>query len=316
VRPRIISGDEVRANLGMSSAISVVRRAFRAAHSGAVSPAPFHLDIETLDGHCAGELHIKGAHITGEPFFAVKASSGFPGNAARGLSTSHGFTTVFDAETGQLQAVVLDDGYLTELRTGAAGAVANDLLAIHEVDVAVVVGTGGQARHQIDGLLAVRRPASLVVAGRRDLAVQELVTWVRQEHDVDVRGTTDIRTAVRDAPLVVTVTGARSPILQPGWLSPGSHVTAVGSDSPGKRELHPDLLRRADLFAADDLTQSKTVGELQDIDVDRMRRPATTIGALLIEGGGRVSAEDLTIADLTGLGLQDAAIATALLEAM
>ncbi|MBA3991868.1 MAG: ornithine cyclodeaminase family protein [Propionibacteriales bacterium] len=308
--PRVFDEDLIRSSITIEDAITTARTAFTAAANEATSsPPPWHLAIRRGDGSALGEAHVKGAHLPGSRRFTIKTSTGFPGNALTGRATSGGFSTVFDAETGELEAVLLDNGYLTELRTGAAGALVNDILAPQTFAVAAVIGTGGQARHQLAGLLAVRTPQVVRVTGRdprrAKAFVEEARTWCR----VDIEYATTIEKAVRDAQCIVTVTGATSPILRAEWVGPDVHITAVGSDSPGKKELALELLIGADLVAVDDLAQSVSLGELQGIDLDDLRHPPRTIGDILNSvTPQRPTGAAVTIADLSGLGIQDTAI--------
>ncbi|MGW2092307.1 ornithine cyclodeaminase family protein [Promicromonospora sukumoe] len=302
--PAVFTEDDVRAAVGMPEAIASARQALLALADGrARSPEPWHLDM------AEGSVHVKGGALDGAATFATKLSSGFPGNAGRGLPTSDGFTAILDAATGQVRALLLDGGYLTELRTGAAGAVALDLLAAPRTETIAFVGTGGQIRHQITGALHVREPAAVILLGRRRAALESLAKWVRSGHDVDVR-IQALNGSPIDADAVVTATTATSPILFPGQLRPGVHVTAVGSDSPGKRELDPAILLAADLVAVDERRQSMRIGELQGIPPNGLAIASiTTLGALLRDGAPAWSPRRTSVADLSGTGAQDAAIA-------
>jgi ornithine cyclodeaminase len=313
-RPLVFDADEVRAAVPMSTAIAAARQALIAAAKKEVeSPLPWHLEVPGS----AGEVHVKGAVLRQAARFAVKTSTGFPRNATRGLPTSGGFTAVFDAQTGELAALLLDDGYLTELRTGAAGAVALDAMAPATVAVVAIIGTGGQSRHQLDGLLQVRTPAEIVIVGRRADAAEQLARWLGQRTDARVLASADPEAAARRADAVITVTNARRPVLHRDWLRPGVHINAIGADSPGKRELDPLILTSADLVAADDIEQSRRLGELQGIRDDDRTGRLVEIGSIL-DGAepARESAADITVADLSGLGAQDAAIAEAAWSAL
>ena len=216
--PVVVTETEIRGAIDMPRAVVAVREALIAAAEGTVTnPMPWHLDIAEHDG----ELHVKGSHIAGAEHFAVKASAGYPGNAAAGLPTSNGLVVVFDAVHGSPVAVLLDGGHLTELRTGAAGAVAVDVLAPADVAVATVIGTGGQARYQIEGLLAVRRPGELVVVGRTSGRAEALADWARDQADWPVRTATEAREAVGSADVVLPVTSSRESVVLDGWLREG-----------------------------------------------------------------------------------------------
>ena len=304
--PTLFTESQVRRAVGMVEAIRSARTAFRALASGtATSPAPWHLDVAAHDG----AVHVKGAVLDHEQYFAVKASTGYPGNAAMGLPTSDGMTMVFDSSTGRLVAVMLDGGYLTELRTGAAGALALDLLAPAQIDSIAIIGTGGQARYQVAGAMAVRKPRTITIYGRNTGQAALLAAWVRGNFDVCVR-TARLDGQRIDADAIITITSARHPVLTVDQVRPGTQVISAGADSPGKRELDPALVCEADIIAVDILTQSRTLGELQGIADERLRAAPITIGDLLLRGAPPRTSGQISIADLSGTGAQDAAIAS------
>lgn len=304
--PAVIDAEAIRAAVGPDEAIDAVRAAFRAMADRTVSsPMPWHLEIPDR----RGEVHVKGGYLGGE-HIAVKLATGFYGNPERGLPSADGLSLVLDAATGTVGAVLLDGGYLTDLRTGAAGAIATDLLARRDATRVAVIGVGGQARFQLECLARLRRPTEVVVWGRREEPAHALAGWARSVAGWTVRVARSVADAVADADMIITVTPARQPLLTAAMVRPGTHITAVGSDGPGKRELHPDLVRRADLVAVDSMEQSRELGELQGLDVppDRL----VTIGEVLVGTmAGRTADRQVTIADLTGIGAEDVAIAGA-----
>src|SRR5207249_11071747 len=157
----------------------------------------------------------------------IKAATGFWNNPDRGLPVTNGLFLVFSAETGLLTAILFDNGYLTELRTGAAGALAADLLAPAEVDTVAIVGAGGQARYQLEALLGVRRPRRVLVASRSNS--ERYADEMRALHGLDLEVAPDVETAVRTAQVVVTTTPAREPGVRAEWLHGWTHSTARGS---------------------------------------------------------------------------------------
>lgn len=305
--------DEVRKAVGMSIAITSARRAFSAAETReTVTPSSWHLEVPEVEG----EVHVKGAHVVGESTFVVKTATGFPGNAGMGIPTSTGYTTVFQAATGEPLALLLDQGYLTELRTGAAGGLLADLFTEPDLDTVAVVGTGGQARFQIEGLLAVRSPQRIQIVGRSSGSTESLAAWTREHTEADVIATQDVAAAVASSQLVVTVTNSRAPLFAADDVRPGTHITAVGADSVGKRELPPALLSSVSVVAVDDVDQSVRYGELQGVSLEELN-DVTTIGALVVAGGRRERQPDeITVADIGGIGLQDWAVAQAALIAL
>ena len=304
--PETLTEAEVRALVGPAEALAAMRTGFAALYRGEVTQ-PAIMDLEFPDAE--GEAHLKGAWIHGAPSWTVKAATGFWSNTARGLPVTSGLFLVFSAETGLPAAVIFDNGYLTELRTGAAGALAADLLAREEIEQAAIIGAGGQARYQLEALLGVRRPERVVVASRS--GADEYAAEMRELHDVDVR-VTDVETAVRTSQLVVTTTPAREPVVRAEWLQPGTHVTAMGSDFAEKQELEAAALGRADVVAADHPPVAAANGELHHaLEAGVLRlEDIIPLGALVTgDATGRTSDDQLTICDLVGVGVQDAAIA-------
>jgi len=174
-----------------------------------------------------------------------------------------------------------------------------------------VIGAGGQARHQLTALLEVRQPRRLVIYGRTAAHAAALAAWAHRLHLWEITIADTIPDSLSGANLVITVTPSSTPLVHADWLDEGVHVTAVGADAPHKRELHPAVLTRANRIAVDDLAQARNLGELKGLSDDAVAAlPVVTLGALLAgDAPGRGSDTDITIADLTGLGAQDTALA-------
>jgi len=140
---KIIPEEVLRNHVGEAEALLAVEKAFRALAEGrVVQPPPLGMDLSRV----RGEVHVKGAYLEGESVFAVKVASGFYLNPERGLPTGSGIVLVFDASTGFPLGILQDNGFLTELRTGAAGALAVRLLAPERSLRTAVLGAGSQAR--------------------------------------------------------------------------------------------------------------------------------------------------------------------------
>lgn len=306
----VLRESEIRGLIGPKEALGAVREGFvRLARGEVTLPGVIGLDIPAAQG----EVHVKGAHIHGSPFFSIKEAAGFYGNAARGLPVSSGVVLVFDASTGFLRAILLDNGHLTELRTGAAGALAADLLAKREIDTVAIIGAGGQARYQLEALLEVRRPGRVLVWSRHEERSRAYAEEMVARFGLSVKVAGSAREAVEAADLVITTTPSREPIVQAEWLRPGVHITAMGSDGPDKRELASGVLARADKLVADRLDQCLRLGEIHHAVVDGTIDVAKIHGELgAIAAGdkpGRELDTEITVADLTGVGVQDAAVA-------
>jgi ornithine cyclodeaminase/alanine dehydrogenase-like protein (mu-crystallin family) len=315
---RVLGRDEVRAALDMPSLIDAMGRAFTAyTERRAELPSVIHLDVPERHG----EVHVKAGYLHGGPHFAVKVAGGFPDNATLGLPTADGMIVVFDAETGTPVAILLDGGYLTDARTGAAGGLAARYLAPEAIPRVAVIGTGIQARFQVEALAHVRRFEEVRIwgrdRGRAELCVADVRALPTLPSPCEVRAVPSVQEAVDDAVVVITATAARAPLVRAEWLSPGAHVTAVGSDGPDKQELDIDVLARADLVVADSLAQCIRIGEIHHAVASGVLREEDVVELGDITAGrhpGRTPGDGVTICDLTGVGVQDVAAATLVME--
>lgn len=304
---------DVRAALDMPSLIDAMARAFDAYSSGrAELPAVIHLDVP----EARGEIHVKAGYLHGAPRYAVKVASGFYAAEPPSLD---GLVLVFDASTGALVALLLDGGYLTDARTGAAGGLAARHLAPERVGTVAVLGTGAQARQQLDAL-ACERPFDRVrVWGRNPDHARSCVADLRGRglpaSAIDASATPE--EAVRDADVVITCTASTAPLVRGAWLRPGVHVTAVGSDGPAKQELDPSVLRRADLIVVDSRDQCARLGELHHaVEAGVLTPDAVSELGDVVAGraSGRTAERQITVCDLTGVGVQDVAAAALVLD--
>ena len=307
---RILVEAEIRALIGPAEALREVRAAFaRLGNGEATLPGVIGLDLPG-----GGEVHVKAAHLHGNPRFVVKEAAGFPANAERGLPTGSGVMLVFCTSTGRLEAVLFDNGYLTDLRTGAAGAVAADLLANPQVVQVGLVGAGAQARFQLEAVLQVRRPERVVVWSRSEERAEAFAREMHERHGVPIEVTTSVNRAVEGSEILITATPARQPLVRDDWVFQGTHITAVGADAPGKAEVFARVLAKADKVVADSLAQCLRLGEIHHAVEAGLLDPARVYGELgeIVAGKkpGRECPDEITIADLTGLGIQDAAVAT------
>ena len=310
----VVEERALRAAITPDVAVDAIRAAFRADGEGrTIVPPVINLEVPSP----RGEFHIKTAYVEGSPYIAVKVASGFYDNVAKGLPSGSGMMAVFDAATGLPAALLLDNGFLTDIRTGAAGAIAADVLAPASISVVGVIGSGVQARHQIDCLRVVRS-FDRIVAWSPTRAHLDTYCDEMRGRGYDIVATSDVAAVCRDADVVITTTPSRRALVEAEWLRPGQHVTAVGSDSPGKQELAPACLERADVVAVDRLRQCAAFGELKHaIDAGLLTlNDALELGRL-VAGlvPGRTNPTQITVADLTGVGFQDTAIASRAIDA-
>ncbi|MFC4909796.1 hypothetical protein [Actinomadura gamaensis] len=308
--PAVLTEDRVRELLPLPAAIEATREALIAQAAGRVTqPGPWHLEIP----EARGEVHIKGAYVHGTGYYAAKLATGFYGNTAKGLPVSSGLSVVADAATGFPVVIALDGGYLTDARTAAAGALATDALARPDAEVVALIGPGIIGELTLAALPVLRRPSELRIYGPTGSRARAAAERLAASHGWTATVAPDARRAVEGAHIVITATPTRAPHLDGAWLAPGAHVTALGADMAGKRELLHSVLERADVIAADDVTQSRAVGELQyapDL-------PAVALGDVLASRvPGRTDPAQITVADLTGLGAEDAAVAARIAAAV
>lgn len=309
---RILNEKEIRGIVSLdSSVIAAIETAFSELDNGnALVPPIMMIPVPEK----TGEVDIKSAYIKGYNQLAVKVASGFFENPGLGLPSQSGQMLVISAETGFLQGVLLDNGYLTQVRTGAAGAVAAKYLAPQQVETVGVIGSGVQARFQMEALMQVRpfssiRMFSLDSDGDKDRYVRDM----RQMLKVEVVKSPSVEAVVKESSIVVTTTPARRGFVKSQWLHPGLHITAMGSDTEEKQELEADVLAGADLVACDLKSQSFRLGELRSaLEQNLMTEDSAVVelGAI-INGKARGRSDDrqITVCDLTGVGVQDTMIA-------
>ena len=314
----ILREPEIRSLLDPEACIEAMERAFAAYSTGkAELPSVIHLDVPDHKG----EIHIKAGYVRGGDYYAAKIVSGFLDNPALGLAANDGMVIVFDAQTGAPSAFLLDNGFITDLRTGAAGACAAKHLAQKRIGRVAVIGTGGQARYQIEMLARVRNFSEVRIWGRDPHNAQACADDLGKRRGIPACNfavTESVQSAVEGADLVITVTASRAPLVRAEWLSPGVTVIAVGSDAPDKQELHVDVLALADKIVADSIPQCLRLGEIHHA----VESGAITKEKIYAELGeitaglkpGRVSENEIIVCDLTGVGVQDVAAAALVME--
>ncbi|WP_312794554.1 ectoine utilization protein EutC [Tianweitania sp.] len=309
-RVRILLEKDLRAVVKLDlSAVDCVEQAFAALATKPVAMPPvLRLDIPEF----RGEVDVKTAYVPGFDGFAIKVSPGFFDNPKLGLPSLNGLMILFSSRTGLVEALLLDNGYLTDVRTAAAGGVAARHLARENARSAAILGAGMQARLQLEALTLVR-PIREARIWARDLEkAQRLAGAFSREHGIEVTAVADAQDAIAGADIIVTTTPAEKPILLARWLESGQHLTTMGSDAEHKNEIDPDVFERA-IYIADRLAQTRSLGELHHAIEAGIVKPDQSfdeLGAVIAgTAKGRLREDDITIADLTGTGVQDTAIA-------
>ena len=292
-------------------AVQCVEDAFAALAGGkVVMPPILRLDIAEANG----EVDVKTAYVPGLESFAIKMSPGFFDNPKIGLASTNGLMVVLSAKTGLLEALLLDNGYLTDVRTAAAGAVAARHLSREDSESAAIIGAGMQAKLQLEALALVRPIKKAVIWARDRGKAEDLARHASQKLKIAAIVASSPETAVHGADIVVTTTPATEPLIMADWIKAGQHVTAMGSDAEHKNEIDPALVTKADLYVADRLSQTRLLGELHHAIktglVDEQDSFAELGAVIAGTATGRTSQAQITFADLTGTGVQDTAIAT------
>ena len=308
--PVILTLDEIKRRIDHETLLADIERGFQWFSEGRTVVPP--VGYLAFDPPAEGDVHIKYGYVRGDEFYVVKIASGFSGNAALGLPVTDGLMLLFRQATGELAAILLDEGYLTEVRTAMAGAIAAKYLGPSAVTRIGIVGTGGQARFQLRMLPLVSTCRNVTVWGRSDERLADFAREMTAE-GFGVETTRELSRLTSSCNLIVTTTSAREPLIDIDDVRPGTHITAMGADAPGKQELDPRLVARADVVVADSLSQCVDHGELAHAVQAGLLDPGriAELGQLIAAGGrARTGEEQITIADLTGVAVQDLQIAT------
>jgi ornithine cyclodeaminase len=305
---KIITLDEIKRILPKIDVISAMEEAFVYYSSGqAVVPPVGELLLDK------GDVHIKYGYIKNEEFYVIKIASGFYDNSLLGLSSSNGMMLLFKQETGEIASIQLDEGHLTDIRTAAAGAVAAKYLAPKAVERIGIIGTGIQARLQLEFLKDVVGCKEVLIWGRGETQLASYQNAV-SHLGFDSETTLDAEEILKTCNLIVTTTPSEEPLLFAKDLRPGTHITAVGSDTSTKQELDSQILFDADLVVADSVSQCLLRGEIHRA-IKAVNFPKERVSELgeVISGSkdGRTNDSQITIADLTGVAVQDIKIAEA-----
>lgn len=311
---KIVSLDQIKKSLNFSDLITDLEHGYKMYSDGNVEVPPvgfLHFDDPP------GDVHLKYGYIKNDDIYVVKIASGFYNNHELGISSSDGLILVFSQKTGVLQSILLDECYLTDIRTAVGGAVVAKYLAPSKVSKIGIVGTGVQARLQLQMLQYVVDCNQFVIWGRNQEKIDLLIKDVKSQvgfwpNEFEIEGTTDMNYLTAQCNLIVTTTGATAPLIDADQISLGTHITAMGSDDFGKMELDAKLLQKADLLVADSISQCVHHGEmLQGIKNNYIKEEdILELGNVISNPKlGRTDDKQITIADQTGVAVQDIQIA-------
>ena len=263
-----------------------------------------------------GDVHIKYGYIKNQDNYVIKIASGFSENDKVGLSSSHGVMVMFDSKTGYLKCVLHDEGYLTNVRTAVAGAICAKYLAPTNINAIGIIGTGIQARMQLEYLKMVTNCREALVLGRNKEKISKYIDDMKY-HGFNIRAASNSKDLCENSNLIVTTTNANESLIYKGDIKEGSHITAMGSDTPDKRELDSEILSIADFIVVDSIPQCLERGETKNA-LDRnliKKNDLIEIGSIIDSSKNlRKNNNEITVADLTGVAVQDIMITNAVYE--
>jgi ornithine cyclodeaminase len=310
----VLKLDEIKRLIDIPQLIREIETGFVLYSEGKVNVPPvgfLHFDEPP------GDVHIKYGFVSGDEYYVLKMASGFYNNPLLGLPISDGLLLVFSQKTGELKLILLDKCWLTDMRTAAAGAVAAKHLAAKNIHHIGIVGTGVQARLQLEILKDVVDCKSCFIWGRNPEKVDRMIEDLRAQKSIqawglEIKAAKELGDLVAQCNLIVTTTSAKSPLILADQVQKGTHITAMGSDDHGKQELEAELLAKADLVVADSISQCVDHGEcLYAVQGGQIEEDSILELGHIIRNPGisRISEDQITVADLTGVAIQDIQIA-------
>ncbi len=293
----------------MSMAIQAVREAYIAFTKGRVKMPPvMHLDLSQFHG----EIDIKSGYVEDLGLIGTKIASGFYDNYKLGLPPGVAIIVLMDLKTS-IPLAIMDGTYVTAYRTGAAGAVAANVLAKKDSETVGVIGTGTQARMQVIALMEIFPLKKIKVWGRNKASRNIYSKEMSEKLGVTIQGVDNIKQAVDGVDIIVTVTPSKKSLVNEEWIDEGVHINAIGADAPGKQEIDPKIIKKANKIVVDSFSQCRVIGEIQHALSEGLIKEDdiyAEIGEILIgEKKGRESEKEITLFDSTGLAAQDIAAA-------
>ncbi len=311
----IIELDTIKEILQDIDPIRLIEEGFVAYSQGKVIVPPVgEMTFDNPD--YPGDCHIKYGFIKNDLYYVIKIAQGFYNNPKLGLPSGNGLNIVFNQQNGAIECILLDEGYLTDVRTASAGAIAAKYLAPRNVNRIGILGTGVQGKMQLEYLKAVVTCRKALVWGRNEDSLQQYQKSMSYE-DFDIETTMNIEEITNSCNLIVTCTPSKVPLITVDQVLKGTHITAMGSDTAEKQELDSTLLAKADRVIVDSLSQAKSRGECfhalsnNDIEITDI----IELGNMILNPKlQRANDDEITIVDLTGVAVQDIQISKAIYE--
>ena len=310
MKPLILNLPEIKSALNDLDLISIIESGFKSYTSGAaVIPPVGELIFENPPGDC----HIKYGYIKNQPYYLVKVASGFYHNPKLGLNSSQGVMLLFKQTTGELAAILIEEGYLTDVRTALASMITLKYLAPGQINGIGIIGCGVQASMQLQYLKLVTKCNQIKVWGRNKAKSSQFAEKY-QNTGFNISVANSIEQLAGACNVIITTTPSTQPLLFANQVKPGTHITAIGSDTSEKQELDPHLLDKADLIVSDSISQSLSRGELFKTRQAGLlnENKIMELGEIIISSTRPERTNNqITIADLTGVAVQDIMIANA-----
>ena len=265
-----------------------------------------------------GDAHIKYGYIIKDDYYLIKIASGFYDNVKKGLPPNSGLMLLFNQKTGELVCILLDEGFLTNARTAAAGAVAAKFIAPKKVHRIGIFGAGTQGKLQLEYLDSIVNCKNVIAWGIDQEELDAYKAYMELRGYV-VETTFETNDIASTCNLIVTATPTKTPLLNSDQIREGTHITAMGSDTPEKNELDPAILQKADIVVADSISQCLERGEIyQAIKAGLLKKQKIVeLGNIIVnKDQQRSSDEQITVVDLTGVAVQDIQIAKAVYKSI
>jgi ornithine cyclodeaminase len=313
---KIFTLNEIQQVIDPEEVIQAIEEGFVLYAKNLVVVAP----LTSLEIENSGIAKIKYGYIKGKDTYVMKVGSFFPGNTKNNMPTINASMQIYDQHTGEFEALLLDEAYLTNVRTAAAGAIVAKYFAPGKITKIGIVGTGVQAKFQLNYLQYITACKKFMIWGRNSIAAKK---FTLDMEDMEKRGfiievaknMTDITSQCN---LIVTATSATAPVLFADQVQSGTLIISVGADMKNKRELDEALLKKADLIIADSKNQCAELGNI----AHALQTGAITedsiveLGHAIIKNIKRKDEQQIIVANLTGVAVQDIQIANLAYQAL
>ncbi len=301
---------KVLKEIDVSQVIQAIEEGFVAYSQGKVVVPPIG---EMIFKNPPGDVHIKYGYIIDDDYYVIKIASGFYENPKIGFPSGNGLMLLFSQKTGELICILVDEGFLTNVRTAAAGAVVAKYLAPKKIHKVGIFGAGVQGRMQLEYLKYVRDFSEVIVWGINEDELKKYKDEMEKK-GFRIKTTLEAEEVASRCNLIVTCTPSTRPLLQAHQIQEGTHITAIGSDTPQKQELDPEILRKAERIVVDSRSQALQRGEcFKALEAGVIRESdMVELGEVISNSSlWRQSEEEFTVADLTGVAVQDIQISKA-----